>query len=130
MLLKDIKNYMQTNINSPHWSIGAIDITKEKTIAILGKEYNSKPIALGGMKNATYKTKTIEIVIRWNDEEEAERMAQQMYDMFALQPKIVNGIDIVTCVIKNDTPVNTVVSQSGAIEYRSEVTIAYKEKEN
>lgn len=130
MLLKDIKNYMQTNINSPHWSIGAIDTTKEKTIAILGKEYNSKPIALGGMKNATYKTKTIEIVIRWNDEEEAERMAQQMYDMFALQPKIVNGIDIVTCVIKNDTPVNTVVSQSGAIEYRSEVTIAYKEKEN
>lgn len=130
MLLKDIKNYMQTNINSPHWSIGAIDITKEKTIAILGKEYNSKPIALGGMKNATYKTKTIEIVIRWNDEEEAERMAQQMYDMFALQPKIVNGIDIITCVIKNDTPVNTVVSQSGAIEYRSEITITYKEKEN
>lgn len=130
MLLKDIKNYMQTKIECPYWSIGMIDVAKEKSIAILGSSHDALPIAMGGTHNSTYKRKTVEIIIRWNNEDEAEVKAQQIYDMFAQQPKILNGTELVSCIVRNDTPVNIESLLQEAIEFRLELTITYKEKEN
>ena len=126
MLLSDIKQHLQSITECPDWSIGCIHSYKPKSIAVLGKQGVLQSVQ---SYEQSYASKTIELVIRWNDEAEAEQTAQQLYDFFLAQPDTIGIWNIVQCALPYDTPVNMQPLPDNGIEYRIEVMITYRKGE-
>lgn len=126
MLLGDIKQHLQTITECPDWSIGCIHSEQPNSIAVLGKQG-----VLQAVKSyeQSYASKTIELVIRWNDEAEAEQTAQQLYDFFLAQPATIGTWNIVQCALPYDTPVNMQPLPDNGMEYHIEVMITYRKGE-
>ena len=126
MLLGDIKQHLQSITECPDWSIGCIHSDQPKSIAVLGKQGLLQAVQ---SYEQSYASKTIELVIRWNDEAEAEQTAQQLYDFFLAQPNTIGTWKIVQCSLPYDTPVNMQPLPDNGIEYRIEVMITYRKGE-
>ena len=126
MLLGDIKQHLQTITECPDWSIGCIHSDQPKSIAVLGKQ---GVLQAAQSYEQSYASKTIELVIRWNEEAEAEQTAQQLYDFFLAQPDMIGTWNIVQCALPYDPPVNMQPLPDNGIEYRIEVMITYRKGE-
>lgn len=127
MLLKEIKEYMQTFIDCPNWNIGAIDTSQEKSITIITKQGPVNQIAVGGLLHTSYKSKTIEVILRWtNDYEEAENKAEDVYNLFLTQPEEIGHVQIISSTMKHNTPVIVETALPNTIEFRVETTLTYR----
>ena len=80
MLLGDIRQHLQTITECPDWSIGCIHSDQPKSIAVLGKQGVLQAVH---SNEQSYASKTIELVIRWDEEAEAEQTAQQLLILLA-----------------------------------------------
>lgn len=129
MTLKEVKDFLKTQIEADNWKIGTYDNSKDKTICVRNLTSNRNTLALGGLKNTTTRTKGISIVVHWNkNPDETERISQQIHEAFYGQHSLINGKQVVLCEMRSDEPISLGTDSSGVYEYVIELWITYKEE--
>lgn len=129
MTLKEVKDFLKTQIEAANWKIGAYDNSKDKTICVRNLTSSRNKLALGGLKNTTTRTKGISIVVHWNkNPDETERISQQIHEAFYGQHPLINDKQVVLCEMRSDEPISLGTDSSGVYEYVIELWIIYKEE--
>lgn len=129
MTLKEVKDFLKTQIEADNWKIGTYDNSKDKTICVRNLTSNRNTLALGGLKNTTTRTKGISIVVHWNkNPDETERISQQIHEAFYGQHPLINDKQVVLCEMRSDEPISLGTDSSGVYEYVIELWITYKEE--
>lgn len=129
MTLKEVKDFLKTQIEADNWKIGTYDNSKDKTICVRNLTSNRNKLALGGLKNTSTRTKGISIVVHWNkNPDETERISQQIHDVFYGQHPLINDKQVVLCEMRSDEPISLGTDSSGVYEYVIELWITYKEE--
>lgn len=129
MTLKEVKDFLKTQIEADNWKIGTYDNSKDKTICVRNLTSNRNTLALGGLKNTSTRTKGISIVVHWNkNPDETERVSQQIQEVFYGQHPLINDKQIVLCEMRSDEPIFLGTDSSGVYEYVIELWITYKEE--
>ena len=129
MTLKEVKDFLKTQIEADNWKIGTYDNSKDKTICVRNLTSNRNTLAMGGLKNTTTRTKGISIVVHWNkNPDETERISQQIHEAFYGQHPLINDKQVVLCEMRSDEPISLGTDSSGVYEYAIELWITYKEE--
>lgn len=129
MTLKEVKDFLKTQIEADNWKIGTYDNSKDKTICVRNLTSNRNTLAMGGLKNTTTRTKGISIVVHWNkNPDETERISQQIHEAFYGQHPLINDKQVVLCEMRSDEPISLGTDSSGVYEYVIELWITYKEE--
>ena len=129
MTLKEVKDFLKTQIEADNWKIGTYDNSKDKTICVRNLTSNRNTLALGGLKNTSTRTKGISIVVHWNkNPDETERVSQQIQKVFYGQHPLINDKQVVLCEMRSDEPIFLGTDSSGVYEYVIELWITYKEE--
>lgn len=129
MTLKEVKDFLKTQIEADNRKIGTYDNSKDKTICVRNLTSSRNKLAVGGLKNTTTRTKGISIVVHWNkNPDETERISQQIHDVFYGQHPLINDKQVVLCEMRSDEPISLGTDSSGVYEYVIELWITYKEE--
>ncbi len=129
MTLKEVKDFLKTQVEADNWKIGTYDNSKDKTICVRNLTSNRNKLALGGSKNTSTRTKGISIVVHWNkNPDETERISQQIHNVFYGQHPLINDKQVVLCEMRSDEPISLGTDSSGVYEYVIELWITYKEE--
>lgn len=129
MTLKEVKDFLKTQVEADNWKIGTYDNSKDKTICVRNLTNNRNKLALGGLKNTSTRTKGISIVVHWNkNPDETERISQQIHNVFYGQHPLINDKQVVLCEMRSDEPISLGTDSSGVYEYVIELWITYKEE--
>lgn len=126
MLLSEIREYLKTKIDSPQWYLNKVG-DKEESITIYNTTGQAPRIALGGLEQTSYTTKTISILIHWGkDSNKAELKAQEVYNSFFGQSGIIGDKRVIQFKMKTDSPIYVGTDTEGIIEYVIETIIYYE----
>lgn len=129
MTLKEVKDFLKTQIEADNWKIGTYDNSRDKTICVRNLTSNRNKLALGGLKNTSTRTKGISIVVHWSkNPDETERISQQIHNVFYGQHPLINDKQVVLCEMRSDEPISLGTDSSGIYEYVIELWITYKEE--
>lgn len=129
MTLKEVKDFLKTQVEADNWKIGTYDNSKDKTICVRNLTSNRNKLVLGGLKNTSTRTKGISIVVHWNkNPDETERVSQQIQEVFYGQHPLINDKQVVLCEMRSDEPIFLGTDSSGVYEYVIELWITYKEE--
>lgn len=129
MTLKEVKDFLKTQVEADNWKIGTYDNSKDKTICVRNLTSNRNKLALGGLKNTSTRTKGISIVVHWNkNPDETERISQQIHNVFYGQHPLINDKQVVLCEMRSDESISLGTDSSGVYEYVIELWITYKEE--
>ena len=129
MTLKEVKDFLKTQVEADNWKIGTYDNSKDKTICVRNLTNNRNKLALGGLINTSTRTKGISIVVHWNkNPDETERISQQIHNVFYGQHPLINDKQVVLCEMRSDEPISLGTDSSGVYEYVIELWITYKEE--
>ena len=80
MTLKDVKDWLKTQVSADVWKIGTYDVSKDKTVCARNLTSNRSMLAIGGLQNTTTAVKGISIVAHWNkNPDETERVAYMLF---------------------------------------------------
>ncbi|MGH0053664.1 MAG: phage tail terminator protein [Sphaerochaetaceae bacterium] len=127
MNLADIREFLKTRIDCPNWYIGKIDGSKDECIGLYSTKGPSPNIALGGLGNTSYGTKTISILVHWGmNARLAEIKAQEVYNSIFCQPAVIGGKRVVHFDMRTDGPVGVGTDDRNIYEYVIEVVIYYE----
>jgi len=127
MLLSEVREYLKTKIECPQWYIGKIDGTKEQCIGVYSIRGPRSHIALGGLKNTSYSTKAISILIHWGkNANTAEQKAQEVYNVLFGQKAIIGGKRVVDFNIRTTEPISVGTDKNGIYEYVIEANIIHE----
>ena len=130
MTLKQYKDYFKDNFK---WmdsiSIGKIDNNQEKTICFYNSNRNLGYVGtIGGLKNKSTIIKPITILLRYTkNQNDAEIMAQQIYDFFNERSFFIDKKRIFTQMIYSD-PIPLGTDDENVYEYSFELDF-YEERE-
>lgn len=130
MTLKDVKDWLKTQVSADIWKIGTYDASKDKTVCVRNLTSNRSVLAVGGLRNTTTVVKGISIVVHWNkNPDETERVAQSIHALFYGQRPVINGHQTVKCDMRSDEPVFVGTDGEGIYEYVIETWLTYERKE-
>lgn len=126
MLLSEIRKWLKTQVICPQWYIGKIDGSKEQCIGLYGVQGPKGNIAIGGLQNTSYATKSISILIHWgNNADIAEQKAQEVYDKLFGQDATIGNKRVVEFDMKVSEPISVGTDTNGVYEYVIETNIIY-----
>ncbi|AJA50058.1 hypothetical protein CPAST_c40290 [Clostridium pasteurianum DSM 525 = ATCC 6013] len=127
MLLSEIKDWLKTKIDCPKWYVGKIDGSQEQCIGIYSVEGGKPNIAVGGLDNTTYATKTISILIHWGkNTTPAEQKAQEVYDVLFGQSAVIAGKRVIQFDMRTSEPIGVGTDNNCIFEFVIETTIIYE----
>lgn len=127
MLLSEIRDYLKTKIECPQWGLNSLYANKEKSICIYGIKGARSHIALGGLANTSYSTKSISILVHWGDSpNESEKKAQEVYNALFGQKAIIGGKRVIDFNMRTSEPISVGTDKNGIYEYVIEVNIIYE----
>ena len=130
MTLKDVKDWLKTQLSADVWKIGVYDVSKDKTICVRNLTSNRGKLALGGLQNTGTAVKGVSIVIHWNDNlDETERVAQAVHALFYGQHPVIDGYRVIKCDMRSDEPISVGIDDNGIYEYVIETWLTYERKE-
>ena len=119
MTLKDVKDWLKTQVSADVWKIGTYDVSKDKTV-----------LAVGGLQNTTTAVKGISIVVHWNkNPDETERVAQSIHALFYGQQPKIGDYRVIKCDMRSDEPISVGTDTNGIYEYVIETWLTYERKE-
>lgn len=128
MTLKEVKDFLKTQVEADNWKIGSYDNSKDKTICVRNLTSSRNKLAIGGLENTSTRTKGISIVVHWNkNPDETERISQQIHGIFYGQCPMINDKQVVLCNMRSDEPIALGTDSNGIYEYTIELWITYKE---
>ena len=129
MTLKEVKDFLKTQVEVDNWKIGTYDNSKDKTICVWNLTSNRNKLALGGLKITSTRTKGVSIVAHWiKNPDETERISQQIHNVFYGQHPLINDKQVVLCEMRSDESIFLGTDSSGVYEYVIELWITYKEE--
>lgn len=127
MLLSEIREYLKEKIQCTQWYLNKVG-DKEQSITIYNSIGQVPRMALGGLKNTSYTTKAISILVHWGkDSNKAEEKAQEVYNAFFGQGGIIGGKRVIQFNMRTDSPIYVGTDTEGIIEYVIE-TVIYCER--
>lgn len=128
MTLAEIKDWLKTQItNCSNWYIGKIDSSKEQCIGLYSIQGPKGNIALGGLQNTSYATKSISILIHWGRNANiAEQKAQEVYNKLFCQDAIIGGKRVIQFDTRTSEPIGVGTDENSIYEYVIETTIFYE----
>lgn len=130
MTLKQYKDYFKDNFKwTDSISIGKIDNNKEKAICFYNSQRNSSYVGvLGGIKNKSTNIKQVTILLRYTkNQNDAEVMAQQIYDFFNERSFFIENKRIFTQMIYSE-PISLGTDDENVYEHSFELNF-YEERE-
>lgn len=126
MLLSEIREYLKIKVESPQWYLNKVG-DKEQSITIYNTTGSAPIIAIGGLENTSYTTKTISILVHWGkNSDEAEKKAQEVYNAFFGQNGSIGGKNVKLFKMRTDSPIYVGTDSEGVIEYVIETIIYYE----
>ena len=118
---------MKTRISCPQWYLGKIDGSKEQCIGVYGIQGPTAKIAVGGLSNTSYATKSISILVHWGkNADTAEQKAQEVYDAFFGQDGIIGNKRIIMFQMRTSEPISVGTDSNGIYEYVIEINIIHE----
>lgn len=93
MTLAEIRDYIKALGVGDNFSIGKIDVNKQKSIGIYQRpDYGTAQTKLGGLANTKTHVKQVSILVHWNkNARETETNAMALYDaLLTTRPTISN----------------------------------------
>ncbi|KHS56127.1 hypothetical protein QX51_15260 [Terrisporobacter othiniensis] len=128
MLLSYIRGYLKSQIDCPQYYLNKIGGNQEKSITIYNVPGQLPHIAIGGLENTTYTTKSISFLIHWGkNSDEAEKKAMEVYNLFFGQDNFTIGNKkVIQCKMRSSEPIFLGTDSEGVIEYVIEMTIYYE----
>lgn len=128
MLLSDIREYLKSKIECPQYYLNKMSGNQEKSITIYNVPGLPPHIAIGGLENTAYTTKSISFLIHWGkNSDEAEKKAIEVYNLFFGQNNFtVGNKNIIQCKMRSSEPIYIGTDSEGIIEYIIDMTIYYE----
>ena len=127
MTLADIKDYLKSKIESPFWYIGKINGNDKQCIGIYSIQGPARTIPIGGLKNKSYDTKAVSVLIHWGvDAVCAESKAQELYDLLYGQRGLIGGNEVFLFDMQTDSPVSVGTDNKGIYEHIINFVIYFK----
>lgn len=127
MRLAQIRDWMKTQIICPNWYIGKIDGTKEQCIGLYNAHGPAPNIAIGGLANTSYATKTISILVHWGKNADiAEQKAHEVYNSLFGQSPTIDGKRIIMFKMRTSEPISVGTDENNIYEYVIETTTFYE----
>lgn len=129
MTLEDVKDWLKTVVEAPRWYIGKINGNDKQCIGVYSTHGPARPIPVGGLKNRSYDTRAISILIHWgSDAVQAEAKAQGIYDALYGQTSVIGGHQVVMFDMRSDAPVSVGTDEKGIYEYVINFVIYYRKE--
>lgn len=129
MTLEEVKDWLKTVVQSPRWYVGKINGNDRQCIGVYPTQGPSRPIPIGGMKNRSYDTKAVSILVHWGDNAvQAEAKAQEIYDVLYGQTCTISGQPVVMFDMRTDAPVSVGTDEKGIYEYVINFVIYYRKE--
>ena len=130
MTLKDVKDWLKTQVSADAWKIGTYDTSNDKTVCVRNLTSNRGMLAVGGLRNTTTAVKGVSIVIHWSkNPDETERVAQSIHALFYGQHPVISDYRVVKCDMRSDEPISVGADGEGIYEYVIETWLTYERKE-
>lgn len=127
MLLSEVKDWLKTKVDCPNWYVGKIDGSVDECIGIYNVEGGKPNIAIGGLNNTSYATKSISILVHWRKyATPAEQKAQEVYNVFFGNDGIIGGKKVIQFDMRTNEPVGVGTDSNGIYEFVIEVNIIYE----
>lgn len=127
MTLAEVRDWLKTQIVCPQWYIGKIDGKKEQSIGVYSVPSRAPVIAIGGLENTSYASKTVSVLVRWGkNSDTAERKAQEVYTAMFGKPAVIGGHRVISFQMRTTEPIGVGTDDEGIYEYVIEVTINYE----
>ncbi|GKV55973.1 hypothetical protein NCCP2222_19200 [Sporosarcina sp. NCCP-2222] len=127
MTLAEIREWLKTQIASPQWYIGKIDGSKPECIGIYSASGPAPRIAVGGLSNTGYTTKSVSILVHWGkNANTSEIKAQEVYNSMFGQKAVIGGKRVIMFQMKTDGPVGVGTDSEGIYEYVIEMNILHE----
>lgn len=127
MTLADVRDFLKSKIDCPHWYAGKRDMGKEQSITVYSTQGPVPVIPIGGLKNSSYGTKAVSVLIHWGRyATPAEIKAQEVFDCLFGQAGIIGGQEVVKFDLRTDAPVGVGTDEKGHYEYVINFVIYYK----
>lgn len=128
MTLKQYKDYFKENFKwNESISIGKIDNNKERAICFYDKRAQPYVGIIGGNKNKSTNIKAVTILLRYTkNQNDAEIMAQKIYDFFNERSFFINSKRVFVEMIYNE-PINLGTDDNNVYEYSIELNF-YEER--
>lgn len=131
MTLSNVKDYLKTKIVCDNWYVGKIDASKEFCIGIYPTSPIPPVIAVGGIKNTTYATKSVSVLVHWGKGfSQAEAKAREIFNLLFGQAPVIGGKEIVKIDFRTAEPVGAGTDDSGIYEFVINFIIYYKKGRN
>lgn len=133
MTLSDIRDYiaMLGIAEDEHCYMGKMDNKKDKSIGVYKLKRSGSPkIPLGGLKNATYDTYPVSLLIHWNKSpRNAETAATKLFEAVRdTQNVSIGDTTIKFCNLLVPEPVDVGTDDSGIYEMVVEAVFYYERK--
>lgn len=129
MTLADVRDFLKSKIDCPYWYVGKRDTAKEQSITVYPTQGPVPVLPIGGLKNASYGTKTVSVLIHWGRScTPAEEKAQEVYDCLFGQNGTIGGREIIKFDIRTDAPIGVGTDEKGFYEYVINFVIYYKKE--
>ncbi|KJJ66555.1 minor capsid protein [Clostridium sp. FS41] len=129
MTLEEVKDWLKTVVQSPKWYIGKINGNDKQCIGVYPTQGPSRGIPVGGLKNKSYDTKAVSILVHWGmDAVQAESKAQEIYDALYGQTGVISGWQVVMFDMRTDAPVSVGTDEKGIYEYVINFVIYYRKE--
>lgn len=127
MLLSEVKDWLKTKVDCPNWYVGKIDGSVDECIGVYSLEGIKPNIAIGGLGNTSYTTKSVSILVHWGKYiTPAEQKAQEVYDVLFGQNDVIGGKRVIEFDMRTSEPVGVGTDSNGTYEFVIEVNIIYK----
>ncbi len=120
MTISDFKDWLKTVITDcPNWFAGGLRTTDEKAIAVYNGNAFINPMALGGLKNSSYKGKGIRVLVHWNKSiKDTEAKAQEVYNaLYGQNNMMIANKRVIKFNMRDPEPIYLGVDNSGIYEY-------------
>lgn len=127
MTLKEVKDWLKTQIDCPSWYIGKIDGSTEQCIGIYSIQGPVPNIALGGLANTSYSTKAISILVHWGKNADvAEQKAQEVFNKLFGQVAVIGGKRVIKFDMRTPEPIGIGTDTNNIYEYVINTNIIYE----
>lgn len=128
--LKGVREWLKTlNKGFENYYIGFLDKKKEKSLGVYNLKQNRKQIiALGGLKNTSYNTKQVSLLIHWNKAVgETEEKAFELYEaIMNSKPEKINDHSVLFIGMLTNEPIDVGKDDNGICEFVIEFEIYFK----
>lgn len=108
---------------------GKLDDKKNKSIGVYNNnKQRSVQMAIGGIKNSSYRVKSVSVLVHWNKSvRDTEKAAEQLYNMLRDTKRVtINGTRVFFTKMQVDEPVDVGTDDNGIFEMVIELDIYYE----